>query len=141
ESSVDRIRLLRIARTIRSGAASHANWRPLYREAAAVDLTVAIVSAFAEEVRNDGRRPVILFLPERSFVRDVIEGRPSAGAPLIQRLKALNAPFVDLTPPITDFVRRAQGGLNHFMPHYSPQLSEAVAGYLAEWKKTEKSLE
>ena len=82
---------------------------------------------------------MVIFIPDRSVAIDVAEGRTPPSASLVDRLKRLDVPFVDLTPVVSRFAAKPDAG-TAFLPHYSPALSRAVADYLAEWKKTEKSL-
>jgi len=138
-SAFDRSKLFRIVRTLRLDPARHADWRPLYQEEGAVALTLALVRGFVEEVVKDGRSPVIVFIPDRSVAVDVAEGRTPITAAFLVSLKDLGAPLVDLTPVAARFGRSADSAVA-FLPHYSPTLSRAVADYIAEWKKTEKSL-
>jgi len=139
-SALDRSKLFRIVRTLRLDPAGHADWKALYADEAAVGLTLAIVRGFVEEVRGDGRLPVIVFIPDRSVAADVAEGRtPKTGA-FVDRLKRLEAPIVDLTKVAARFAATPDAAAAAFRPHYSPALSRAVADYIVEWKKTEKSL-
>jgi hypothetical protein len=138
-SRFDRSKLFRIARTLRLDPARHADWRGLYADESAVSLTLAIVRGFVEEVGADGRIPVIVFIPDRSVAADVAEGRTSPTSAFVGRLKALGVPLVDLTRVAVRFGRKPDSDAA-FLPHYSPALSRAVADYIAEWKKTEKSL-
>lgn len=137
-SPLDGSKLFRIARTLRLDPARHADWRPLYADEAARALTLAIVRGFAEEVRGDGREPVVVFIPDRSVAQDVASGRTPPTAAFLDRLRGLGCSLVDLTAPVAGFVSNAEGPAA-FLPHYSPALSEAVANYIADWKKTEKS--
>ena len=138
-SPLDRSKLFRIARTLRLDPARHADWRPLYADDVALGLTLAIVEGFVEEVRGDGREPVVVFIPDRSVAQDVAAGRTPPTAVLLDRLKGLGCPVADLTAPVARFASKAEAPVA-FLPHYSPALSEAVANYIADWKKTEKSL-
>lgn len=135
---MDALRLFRIARTLRLKPAEHADWTALYRDEDAVALSLAVIQGFVREVRQDGRSPVIVFLPERRVARDVVGGRTPLTAAFVDRLRRLGAPLVDLTGTVGDFAAREGDG--SFLPHYSPALSRAVAAYIADWKKTEKSL-
>ncbi len=138
-SVLDRSKLFRIVRTLRVDPMAHADWRALYADESALALTLAIVEGFAEEVRRDGRAPLIVFLPDSSVARDVAGGRTPPTAAFLERLKRLDCPLVDLTPTVARFADTPDFA-TAFLPHYSPALSRAVADYLAEWKKTEKSL-
>jgi hypothetical protein len=138
-SAFDRSKLFRIVRTLRLDPARHADWRPLYRDEAAVALTLAIVRGFVEEVRGDGRVPAIVFMPDRTVAADVAEGRTPPTGAFLDRLRGFGVPLIDLTEVAARFGRKPDADAA-FLPHYSPALSRAVADYIAGWKKTEKSL-
>lgn len=138
-SALDHSRLYRIAHTLALKPTSHAEWRPLYADPSALDLTLAIVKGFADEVRADGRQAVIVFLPERTVAEDVLQGRVPPTSALVSNLKTMGYPLVDLSEPVTGFIKDAAAS-ESFLPHYSPALSRAVAAHIAEWKKAEKSL-
>jgi hypothetical protein len=129
-SPFDALRLARIARTLSLERTRPADWRSLYDDRDAVALTIAIVKGFADEVRADGRRPVVLFLPERTVTRDLIEGRIPPTAAFVKGLADLGVPLLDLSPQVSVFAKRPDG-LAHFLPHYSADLSRAVADTVA----------
>jgi len=133
----DRSRLSRIVRTLTLNPEKHADWRGLYGDQEAVDLTVDLVRGFVDEVRGDGRQPVIAFLPEKTIAEDVVHGRTPPSSGFLARLRGLGCPLVDFTVPVSRF---AAASPSPFLPHYSAALSQEVADYFMEWKRTEKSL-
>jgi hypothetical protein len=138
-SALDSSKLFRIVRTLRLNPSAHADWRPLYADEGTLGLTLAIIEGFVEEVRHDGREPVVVFIPDRSVATDVALGRMPPTTALLARLKLRNVPVADLTGVVARFAGGSDAAAA-FLPHYSPALSRAVADYIAEWKKTEKSL-
>lgn len=138
-SSSDALHLLRVARTLSVDPAANRDWRRLYADSGAVDLTLALVEGFAKEVVDDGRIPLIVFLPERSVSEDVAAGRVPPTASLVSRLSKTGYSVIDLTQPVADFVRTS-GSAAAFRPHYSKELSDAVAAYVQKWMNAPKSL-
>lgn len=73
---LDRWRTARVYRTIAARHETQQVWRALYERQDAVELTARILSAFAAEVANDGRRPLIVVLPDAGPTRlhEVVTG-------------------------------------------------------------------
>ena len=138
-SFTDHLHLLRVVRTLRLDPTESRDWRRLYADPGAVDLTLALVEGFAKEVLADGRIPLILFLPERSVSEDVVAGRVPPTASFVSGLSKMGYSVIDLTQPVADFVK-VSGSATAFRPHYSKELSEAVAAYVQKWMNAPKSL-
>jgi hypothetical protein len=126
----------RTARAVRTLVAlresRRSRWRSLYSDPAATEVTRRIAVDFAAAVRADGRRPVVVFFPDRTFLQDVLDGRDHLAAPLLRRLQSDGIEVVDTTPALADFVRAGNPIAAQFIPHYSARMNERVASLLAE---------
>ena len=131
------------AATVRVG---HAVWRRVHRRwfdgnrlmrgelfnerSTAFRLQVAILRAFSDAVRADAAIPVVLMLPNRSSVEQVLRGSPAEYAPLSDALgregivvwDGMHA-FHGISGPVDSLF--APGG------HYSPAGNRAIARWLA----------
>jgi len=127
--------VVRVARVLRSALSLRGvggdEWRALYSDPAVVDLAARVVREFAAEVKADGREPVVVFLPDRSVWRDARDGRVALAAPLLARLTRDGLRVLDLTEPVAQRLAPEPQPEKHFLPHYSRELNEAVARFLA----------
>lgn len=130
--ALDLLRSERVLRTVRALRETRGlRWRALYDDPTAVELTRRILVAFAHEVAKDGRKPLVVFFPDRSFTEDALAGRAHPASPLLQRLAADGVATLDTTPAIVDHVRAGHPIGAQFVPHYAPGVNDAVGALLA----------
>jgi hypothetical protein len=122
-------RVLRTAGALRESRS--AAWRRLYDDEQAVELTARLITGFAREVREDGREPVLVFFPDKTLCRDALAGRRSLAAPILSRLSASGLTVLDLTAPLVSFLAGESSLDHHFRPHYSAELHQRAAVWLA----------
>lgn len=129
---LDAIRTVRVVRSVLSlRHAGGEEWRALYADPEAVELTARVLLRFADDVKRDNRVPVVLFFPDRSVWRDARAGRPALAKALLERLRQAGLVVLDLTGPLEQRLAGDPQPERHFLPHYSRELNEAVARFLA----------
>ena len=100
--------------------------------AEAFRIQMAIFREFADDVKRNGARPVIVFLPDAGSVAQARSGRTTSYAPLEVMLRQLGIDYIDTAP---GFVAATTHELatSYFMPggHYSPRGNTIVAAELA----------
>lgn len=126
-------RSARVVRTLKARRATGPEaWRALYERADAVELTARILRDFASEVATDGRKPLVLVLPDRTVTRDAVAGRPRLHDPVITPLKRAGVRVLDMTDAVSAYVKAQPTDDKLFLPHYSRELNDVVATELAK---------
>lgn len=115
----------------------------LNTNATAYRLQMAVFEQFAEDVREAGHRPIVLFLPSRGELQSALSGRRVVYEPLAAELRSRGIENWDATdafssvstaePPIGSWF--APGG------HYSPAGNRIVAAWLGpRLRETKRNL-
>jgi hypothetical protein len=101
-------------------------------DAEAFRIQEAIFREFAADVKRNGARPVIVFLPDAGSVTQARSGRPTLYAPLEAALRRAGIDFIDTAPAFVAASAHEHATL-YFMPggHYSPRGNAIVAAALA----------
>jgi hypothetical protein len=94
------------------------------------DLTVAVLAAFAQEVRAGGASPLVLIFPWRTEITAQRDGLPKTHARLLDALEERGVPTLDLTDALGEQARRSSLG-NLTVEHYRPLGNAVVARAVA----------
>ena len=137
-SPLDRMAIGNLARTAwyRSPRQSGVDWTPSW--AASIqrpgqegfDVTVAVLGAFAEEVRSAGATPLVLIFPWKDEIAAERDGAPKAHVALLRALEQHRIPTLDLTDELGEQARRSSLG-NLTVEHYRPLGNTIVARTIA----------
>ena len=126
----------RTARVFRTLQAKHdtgpQSWRALYERQDAVELTARILRDFSAEVATDGRKPLVVVIPDRTVTRDAIAGRAKIHEVVTGALKKAGVPLLDLTDAIAAYVKGQPSDDKLFLPHYARELNEVAAAEIAK---------
>jgi hypothetical protein len=141
---LDRLELVRLVRTIAylGYRPQWGNWRHgsadmAYRPGTeAFEVLRAVLVRFADEVRRDGRQPVVVVFPTRFEVQARLSGSPLPHRALLDALQEADVPTIDLTDALTEAVRQSTAqplGKEHYtyLGHFTQAGNMVVARTLA----------
>lgn len=127
DKMVYRSRLVRFVLSMRANIARQKMRERLYldEDPLANDVTVAIAGQFAQEVRAEGARPLVLIFPMREFSELLPDGQT---LPLVTKLRAAGIDTLDIQPSVSD-VTNEKGKDYYFMPggHLNAEGNRLVA--------------
>lgn len=116
------------------------SWQDSYEDPLQVEVTLRLLTLFAQTVRQNGAIPLVVVCAYRPTFETYAAGNPPMYQELIDRLRQRDIPVLDLTP---EFVAANQGSTDftgYFAPggHYNEAgnrvVSRAVLNYLCREK-------
>jgi len=115
-------------------------WASFYEDEEALRVTEYLLGRFVLVSQQKGIRPLIVIFPDRYGLEIYQKTRKEIWRQLLNRLNKAGLPYIDLTGPLSEYLKGRDDSAAHFLPHYSPAMNKKVAEVLIEKIKTFQAL-
>lgn len=105
-------------------------WTRFYEDEGALRVTEHLLGRFVSVALQKGIRPFIVIIPDRYGLENYQETGKEIWRQLLYRLDKASLPYIDLTGPLSEYLKGLDNPASEFLPHYSPAMNKKVAEVL-----------